>query len=96
MGGEPPLGNFSPPLEKCVGHNLKILDIFQKVWAPLGKLFAPPGVPSWLRAWLLAVPVKTAVDLQLLRTRYVAIQLAMNRLRRVSVVLILMTDWQLR
>jgi len=40
-----------PPLEKCVGHNLKTLDIVQKFWAPLGKLFAPPGVPSWLRAW---------------------------------------------
>jgi len=25
------------------------LDIDQKIWAPLGKLFAPPGVPSWLR-----------------------------------------------
>jgi len=21
-----------------------------KIWAPLRKLFAPPGVPSWLRA----------------------------------------------
>jgi len=51
QGGEAPLENFSPPLEKCVGHNLKILDIVQKIWAPLGKLFAPPGVPSWLRAW---------------------------------------------
>jgi len=36
--------------EKCVGHSFKILDIVQKIWAPLGKLFAPPGVPSWLRA----------------------------------------------
>jgi len=27
------------------------LDIVQKIWALLGKLFAPPGVPSWLRAW---------------------------------------------
>jgi len=27
------------------------LDIFQKILAPFGKLFAPPGVPSWLRAW---------------------------------------------
>jgi len=26
-----------------IGHGLKI-------WAPLRKLFAPPGVPSWLRA----------------------------------------------
>jgi len=27
-----------------IGHSLKIL-------APLRKLFAPPAVPSWLRAW---------------------------------------------
>jgi len=37
------------------------------------------------------MPVKTAVDLQLLQTRCVVIQLAMNRSRRVSVVIILMT-----
>ena len=28
-----------------------MLDIVQNILAPLGKLFAPPGVPSWLRAW---------------------------------------------
>jgi len=44
--------NFSPPPEKCVEHNLKILDIVQKICALLGKLFASPGVPSWLRTWL--------------------------------------------
>jgi len=49
-GAKPPLENFSPPLKKCVGQNLKILDIVQKIWAHLGKLFAPPGVPRWLRA----------------------------------------------
>jgi len=27
------------------------LDTVQKIWAPLRKLLAPPGVPSWLRAW---------------------------------------------
>jgi len=48
---KPPLEKFSPSLEKCVGYNLKILDIVQKVCAPLRKLFAPPGVPSWLLAW---------------------------------------------
>jgi len=37
--------------------------------------------------WLLLVSVKTAVDLQLLPTRCAMIQLAMNWLRRVSVVL---------
>ena len=50
-GAKPPLEHFSPPLEKCVGYSLKLLDIVQKIWAPLRKLFAPPGVPSWLRAW---------------------------------------------
>jgi len=33
--GEAPLENFSPPLEKCVGYILKILDIVQNIWAPL-------------------------------------------------------------
>jgi len=28
------------------------LDIVKKIWAPLRKLFAHPGVPSWLQAWL--------------------------------------------
>jgi len=28
------------------------LDTVQKIWAPLKKLFAPPGIPSWLRACL--------------------------------------------
>jgi len=42
-----PIENVSPPLEKCVGHSLKLLDMVQKIWAPLGKLFAPPGVPHW-------------------------------------------------
>ena len=51
----PSLEKFSPPLEKCVGHRLKPLDIVQKIWAPLRKLFAPPGVPSSLRACLSVI-----------------------------------------
>jgi len=51
-GAKPSLENLSPPLEKCVGYNFKILDIVQEIWTSLGKLFAPPGVPSWLQAWL--------------------------------------------
>ena len=52
-GPKPPLEKFSPLLEECVAHGLKILDIVQKIWTPLGKLFAPPGVLRWLRACLL-------------------------------------------
>ena len=49
-GGEVPR-KFLPPLEKWSEHNLNILGMVQKIWAPLGKLFAPPGVLSWLRAY---------------------------------------------
>jgi len=49
-GGRTPLVNFLTPLEKCVGYDFKILDIVQKIWVPLRKLFAPPGVTNWLRA----------------------------------------------
>ena len=52
QGGEAPLDNFSPPWKNVLDINLKILDIVQKIWTPLGKLFAPPGVPGWLRACL--------------------------------------------
>jgi len=55
QGGEVPTRKFFYHLEKCVGHSLKILHIVQKIWAPLRKLFAPPGVPSWLRAWGIAI-----------------------------------------
>jgi len=51
QGGADPLEKFSPPLEKCIGYRLKLLDIVQTIWAPLRKRFAPPGVQSWLRAW---------------------------------------------
>jgi len=49
-GAMSPLEKILTPLERCVGRSLKILDIVQKTWAPLGKLFAPYEVPSWLRA----------------------------------------------
>ena len=52
-----PRGEKSPYiffLEKCVGHNLKLLDIFWKIWAPLRKLFALPGVSVvWIALNLL-------------------------------------------
>jgi len=40
--------------------------------------------------WLVLLPVKNAVDLQLLQTRCVVIQLGMKRSRRVPVVSTLM------
>jgi len=54
-GSKRPPENFSPPLEKCIGHRLKLVDIVQKMWAPLRKRFAPPSDPSWLRAWLWVI-----------------------------------------
>jgi len=33
-----PPRKISPLLEKCVGYSLKLLDIVQKIWAPLTKL----------------------------------------------------------
>jgi len=39
--GQSPLKNY-PPLEKCVGPCIKLLDIVWKFWAPLRKLFSPP------------------------------------------------------
>jgi len=49
-GAKAPLEKFSTPLEKFIGHRLKLLDIVQKIWAPLRKVFVPPSDPSWLRA----------------------------------------------
>jgi len=35
QGPKPPRANFSTSLETCVGHSLKLLDIFQIIWDPL-------------------------------------------------------------
>jgi len=35
----------------CFGQSSNLLDIVQKIWAPLKKLITPLGAPSWLRAW---------------------------------------------
>jgi len=48
MGAKSTLENFSLTLEKCIGHPLSLLDIAQKIWAPLTKFFAPPGVPNFV------------------------------------------------
>jgi len=46
MGVKPPLKIFRPTWKN-------VLDIVLKFWVLLRKLFAPPGVPSWLRALFL-------------------------------------------
>jgi len=45
-GGEYPPRKIFSPMGKCVGYSLIILDIIQKISAPLRKLFAPPGVQA--------------------------------------------------
>ena len=37
------------PSDAHIGHGLKLLDIVEKIWVHLRKLFAPPRVASWLR-----------------------------------------------
>jgi len=50
-----------------------------------GVISALHHVPLFMDgAWCLLVPVNTVVDLQLLQTKYILIQLAMSRSRRVS------------
>jgi len=41
---------FRPP-GKMWWTSFKTIGHVQKMWAPCRKLLAPPGVPSWLRAW---------------------------------------------
>ena len=41
-----PPEKFSPPWKNVLNS--------LKKWPPLSKLFAPPGVPSWLHAWCCA------------------------------------------
>ena len=50
---KPSLENFSPPLEKCAGHSLKVLVIGQKFWAPLRKPFPPPWGPKLVTGLLV-------------------------------------------
>jgi len=45
MGESPPQNIFSPPLEKCVGSSLELLDM-EKIWALLRKLFVPGYGPG--------------------------------------------------
>jgi len=44
--GDPPTIKMFAPMEECVGHSFKILDVIQKIWAPHGKLFAPSWSPK--------------------------------------------------
>jgi len=41
-------------LFKTIGHSLKNL-------GPLRKLFSPPAVRSWLRAWFLGITMNVAI-----------------------------------
>ena len=60
-GEAPPRKLLASPWKNVLDMDgLKLLDIVQKLWAPLRKLFAPPGVPSWLRAWLMQRDSDTA------------------------------------
>jgi len=49
--GEAPLENISPPMEKCIGHNVKLLDTFQKICAPQKTLR-----PSWSHKLVTGLP----------------------------------------
>jgi len=42
----------------CWTNSLTLLHIRLKIWAPLRKLFAPPGVPSWLRACVRSIKLR--------------------------------------
>ena len=50
-------GEAPPPLEKCVEHRSNLLDIVQKIWTPIRKLFATPGVPHLVTDLVNAVIV---------------------------------------
>jgi len=50
-GAKPPYKHFRHLWKKCVGYCLKVLDIVLKIWSTFRTPLAPPGVPSWLRAW---------------------------------------------
>jgi len=59
-----PLKFFSPLLEKSVGHSLKLFDNIKKNLTPLRKLFALPGIPSWLRAYLVASMIEASQPME--------------------------------
>jgi len=41
------------PPKKIFAPWKNMLGTIQKIWPRLRNLFAPPGVPSWLQAWLI-------------------------------------------
>jgi len=47
-----PLGKIFVPLEKMFLWYRFIIHVRSKIWAPFRKLFASPGVASWLEACL--------------------------------------------
>jgi len=50
-----PPAKFFPPLEKCVGHNLKLLDIVKKFWATLRKPSYCPNLVTVLDKSLMKI-----------------------------------------
>jgi len=55
QGAKPPLEKFSLPLEKCVGHSLKMLDIVQK-FGPSQKTLRPSWCPKLVTGMVLSQP----------------------------------------
>jgi len=75
-GDEAPLENFLPPLEKCVGYSLKILDVVQKFWVPqktlrpswcpklvTGRIFTKCDLIRWIRGFQ---PITVRITFQII------------------------------
>jgi len=82
-GWSPP-AKFFAPLEKCVVHSWKLLDIFEKTWAPVRKLFANPGVSSWLRACWRLERLQVVVKSDLKCSKNIEIIIWLTRIRQVA------------
>ena len=61
-GGEATWNFFRPLMEKCVGNSSRPLYTVWKIWAPLRKLFVPPGVqagygPAYCTTVITSMPI---------------------------------------
>jgi len=59
--GNVPLEKFGPPIEKCIGNNLKVSNIVWKIWTLFRKLFALPGGVNVTPTWCGVNPEKLTV-----------------------------------